>query len=61
MLMKYEIELVIGLVRLKDANRGWNNLLPSGVPSSRFSSFSVTDSGPDPLCAKLLSDFKIHI
>lgn len=54
------LKLVAGLITFGDPNHVWDNLpLPASVPSSSFSSYCVTGSVPDPLCAQLPQDFKI--
>jgi cutinase len=54
------LKLVAGLVTFGDPNHVWDNLpLPRSIPSSSFSSYCVTGSVFDPLCAHLPQAFKI--
>jgi hypothetical protein len=54
------LKLVAGLITFGDPNHVWDNLpLPKSLPSSSFSSYCVTGSIFDPLCAQLPQDFKI--
>jgi hypothetical protein len=52
------IKQIGGLITFGDPNHVWNSLpLPDSIPVASFSSYCVTGSVPDPLCADLPEDF----